>query len=76
MLATLWGKWKKLGALLAKLFGQVLFALLYLLLFTPVALAAKLIGKHFLPRFSSADSTYFLPKEKIEPTLDYLRRQW
>ncbi len=76
MLKVLWEKWKQLGFFLARLFGYVLFAVLYVVLFAPVALIAKLLGKHFLPQFPSSTPTYFLPKERIKPTLEYLRRQW
>ncbi len=76
MIKNLWTRWKELGHLLARLFGYVLFAALYLLLFAPVAIACKLAGKRFLPHFDRSASTYFLPKEKTAPTLDYLRRQW
>ena len=75
-LKKLWSKWQNLGFFLAKLFGHVLFALLYILLFAPTALIAKLLGKRFLERFEKPSETYFLPKERTDPTLDYLRRQW
>ncbi|MCX7625226.1 MAG: hypothetical protein N2Z21_03325 [Candidatus Sumerlaeaceae bacterium] len=76
MLKTLWNKWQRFGVFLARLFGHAIFAVLYVFLFAPVALIAKLTGKRFLERFETPVHTFFTPKEKIRPTLDYMRRQW
>jgi hypothetical protein len=72
---SLWQRWQRLGQFLARIFGHVLFAVLYVVAFAPVALVAKLTGKKFLERFEGEHDTFFLPKEKISPTLDFLRRQ-
>lgn len=76
MFQSLWRKWQRLGFFLARLFGHVLFAVLYVVLFAPIALVAKIAGKRFLERYETPVRTFFTPKERISPTLDYLRRQW
>lgn len=74
-LRELWRRWHKLGQAMAELFSRLLFALLYIGLFAPVALVAKLSGRRFLPTFDRKSSSYYLPKEKVEPTIEFLRRQ-
>jgi hypothetical protein len=76
MFKKLWQGWKRFGFFMAKLFGYLLFAILYVVVFAPVALVAKLRGRQFLPHFDKSAPTYFLPRDKIEATLEYLRRQW
>ena len=53
----------------------VLFAVLYIIAFAPIALVFRMRGRRFLPVFRGDEDTYFLPKERIEPTLDFLRKQ-
>lgn len=74
-LARIWSAWKRFGEHMAAVFAMVFFGLLYVVVFAPVALVWKIRGRHFLPRFRGDESTYFLPKEKSEPTLESLRRQ-
>jgi hypothetical protein len=71
-----WELWKKFGHFAAEWFSRALFALLYLLLFAPVALIARLAGKRFLPHFDANCESFFLPKEKIPPRIERLRKQW
>jgi hypothetical protein len=68
-------KGRRVGELIAHGVGIALFALLWLLAFAPVALAMKLTGRKFLPKFTGSEDTYFLPKERIEPTLESMRKQ-
>ena len=68
--------WKQFGQWMAHAVGMLIFAVLYMVLFAPLALVLKLSGRHFLPRFTGEEKTYFLPREKIEPTMDFLKRQW
>ena len=53
-----------------------IFAVLWVLVFAPMAIIGKLTGKKFLPRFTGKESTYFMPKEPVEPTLARMRKQW
>ena len=76
MFRKLWQGWKRFGFFMARLFGRVLFAILYVVVFAPVALVVKLRGRHFLPQFDKPAPSYFRPRDKIEATLEYLRRQW
>lgn len=60
---------------MANLVGIALFIILYVLVFSPIALVVKLRGRKFLPRFRGDETTYFLPKAQIDPTLESMRRQ-
>ena len=73
--SAFFAKWKRVGEFIAHGVGMVLFALLWLVVFAPVALLMKLLGRKFLPRFTGREETYFLPKARIEPTLESMRRQ-
>lgn len=75
-LARAWAKWKRFGARAGEIFGIVLFTIMYWLLFAPVALFFKARGRRFLPQLGDQDKTWYLPKEKIDPTLEYMKRQW
>jgi hypothetical protein len=68
--------WNRAGERAAQLFGIVLFALLYFVALAPVALLLKLTGKKLLPEFTGEESTFYLPKEPMEHTLEQARRQW
>lgn len=60
----------------AHLFGAVLFGILYYVALGPMALIVKASGRKLLPRFTGDESTYYLPKEPIPPTLDRAKKQW
>ena len=68
--------WKRFGLWLANAVGLLLFAIIYALVFAPLAAVVKLSGRRFLPRFTGGEKTYCLPKDRIEPTLEYMKRQW
>ena len=68
--------WKKVGLWLANAVALVLFAIIYALMFVPLAIAVKLSGKHFLPRFTGDEESYFLKREPIENSLKAMKRQW
>ena len=68
--------WMRFGEKMAEYFGIGLFAVLYVVAFAPMALACRMLGKRFLPHFRGDEKTYYLPKEKIEPTMEYMKRQW
>jgi hypothetical protein len=67
---------KPVGEWMAFALSAVVFGLFYWLLFAPVALVMKVRGRHFLPRFTGDEPTFFLPKDPIEPTLKWMSRQW
>jgi hypothetical protein len=70
-----WAAWKRFGHTMANLVGVALFTILYVLVFSPIALVMKLRGRKFLPHFRGDEATFFLPKAKIAPTLESMRRQ-
>jgi hypothetical protein len=72
----LFAAWRRLGELLAHAVAMVLFAALYFVVFAPLALFMKLRGRRFLPHFTGKEPTYFLPKARIEPTIESMKRQW
>jgi hypothetical protein len=63
------------GRKIAELVGTLLFGLLYVIVFVPYAMLSKLRRRSYLPGFTEADHTYYLPAENTEPTLEYLRKQ-
>ena len=67
--------WKRVGEFIAHAIGMLLFALLWLVVFAPVALVMKMLGRRFLPCFTGREETYFLPKARIEASLESMRRQ-
>lgn len=69
-------RWKQLGMQIGEWVSVGFFAVLYVFVFAPVAIGAKLARKRFLPHFPANAPTFFLRKEKIEPTMEYMRRQW
>lgn len=56
--------------------SMLLFAILYVIAFAPLALFMKLRGRRFLPMFDGSEKTCFFPKEKIKPGMEFLKRQW
>ncbi len=68
-------KWKRFGEFMAEKVTLVIFTLLFVFLFAPFAIVLKLLGKHFLPRFTGEEESYYLPKEHIKPTVESLKRQ-
>lgn len=67
---------KPVGEAMALALSAVVFGLFYWVLFAPVALVMKVRGRRFLPQFTGSEPTFFLPKERIEPTLKWMSRQW
>jgi hypothetical protein len=68
--------WKRFGMRMGEYVSIGLFAILYVIGFAPIALIQKMLGKKFLPCFEKDAKSYFLPKDKIEPTMEFLKRQW
>ena len=60
---------------MANFVGIALFSILYFVVFAPVAAVLKVRGRKFLPHFRGDERSYFLPKDRIEPTLEFMRRQ-
>lgn len=67
--------WLRAGEVAAHGLGLVIFTILFVLVFGPYAILARLAGKRFLPRFTGQEGTYFLPKDPIEPTLEWASKQ-
>lgn len=62
--------WTKLGLLLGKVVNPIVLTLLYLLVFTPMAMLMRALGKDVLRlRDSKSGQSYWLPREitRIEP---------
>ena len=76
MMKKIWDGWKRFCLAGAAYFGLALFAVLYVVVFAPLAIFMKLRGRRFLPQFTGNEKTFYFAKDKIEPTLDYMRRQW
>ena len=66
---------KRVADAISRFVAMGLFSVLYVVVFAPVALFMKLRGRKFLPEFTGSESTYFLPKERVEPTLESMRKQ-
>lgn len=54
----------------------IIFGILWLVAFAPLALFMKVRRRRFLPVFHGDEPTFFLPKEKMEPTIEAMKRQW
>ncbi len=67
-------KWigRRIGAVITIL----LLTVVYCTIFALTAILLKLSGKRLLPACKKGTQTYWLPKEKIEPTMDFMRRQF
>jgi len=61
---------------IAWILSMVIFAILYVIAFAPLALVMKLRGRRFLPVLDGTEKTYFFPKEKITPDMAFMKRQW
>jgi hypothetical protein len=75
VLKFIWRKWKRFGEFMAEVVSFVLFFVLYILLFAPLALFFKIVGRKFLPQYTGREESYYLEKEQLPPTLEFMRRQ-
>ena len=62
----------RIGALIT----IMLLTVVYCTIFALTAILLKLSGKRLLPDCKKGTQTYWLPKEKIDPTMDFMRRQF
>ena len=76
ILKRAWAAWKRFGQRMAEFVGVLIFAVLYFVAFAPLAAVMKVLGKRFLPSFTGEEATYYHKKEEIQPTREYLQRQW
>jgi hypothetical protein len=74
-LSRFWTKWKRFGERMSNYFGIGLFAVMYFTMFAPLAILFKIMGRKFLPHFNGDEPTFFLPKARIEPTLESMEKQ-
>jgi hypothetical protein len=74
-LKRFWTAWKHFGEVIAGYVAVAIFAVLYVIAFAPIAILLKLRGRRFLPVFRGDEATYFLPKDKIEPTMEFMKKQ-
>ncbi|MBX7246988.1 MAG: hypothetical protein K1X53_15935 [Candidatus Sumerlaeaceae bacterium] len=72
----LWAAWTSLGHTISHYLTVLIAAILYVVAFAPLAIFMKLRGRKFLPHFNGSESTYFLPKDQPEPTMERMKRQW
>jgi hypothetical protein len=75
MWTTIKRKWKLFGDFMSEVVTRIIFSILFVVVFAPVAIVLKLMGKRFLPQFKSTDTTFYLPKEKLPPSLEVMKRQ-
>lgn len=68
------GKW--IGGKIGALVTVILLTLVYCTIFALTAIFLKLSGKSLLPAYKKGTQSYWVPKEKIEPTMDFMRRQF
>jgi hypothetical protein len=60
--------WMKLGLLLGRIVNPIVLSLMFFLVFTPVALILRWIGRDLLGlRRSPQAASYWIPREPIEP---------
>lgn len=77
LLAPLNRLWTKFGLLLGAIVAPIVMGVIYIAVFTPMGLIARLIGKDFLRlRRDPAAPTYWLPRQDQEPTSERLRDQF
>lgn len=57
------------------LISVVLVTIVYFTVFGLTAVFMKMFGKHVLTRHDKADPSYWEDREKIEPTMEFLRKQ-
>lgn len=74
-LRTLGRGWMRAGEVAAHGLGLVIFTLLFIFAFGPYAIACKLAGKRFLPRYTGNETSFYLPREVVEPTLEWAKKQ-
>ena len=67
---------KRVGDRVSWVISVAIFSILYFVVFAPTALALKLGGRQYLPVFRGDESSFFLKRAPVEPTMDYARRQW
>jgi hypothetical protein len=72
---TVKAKWKRFGDFMSEKVTLVIFTLLFVVVFAPVAIVLKLMKRRFLPQFTGNEETYYLPKQHIKPTVESLKRQ-
>jgi len=68
--------WTALGLLLARLMNPVVMATLYYLIFTPVGLVLRLLGKDPLRRRGSAEATYWIERQPPGPPPETMANQF
>ena len=69
--------WTRLGLLLGAIVAPILMAVVFIAVFTPMGLIARLFAKDFLRlRRDPAAATYWLPRQDQQPTPERLRDQF
>jgi hypothetical protein len=68
--------WKKFTKRLIAVQTVIILSLAYFTVFALTAVLVKIFGKKLLPHFRRTDMTYWTKKEKIENTMDFLKRQF
>jgi hypothetical protein len=67
-------KW--IGGKIGAVITTILLMVVYCTIFALTAIILKLSGKRLLPGYKKGIQSYWVPKEKIEPTMDFMRRQF
>lgn len=58
-----------------RIITKIMLGLCYYTVFALTAIILKLCGKKLIPTFKPEDATYWLEKEKLDLSLDRLKRQ-
>jgi hypothetical protein len=69
--------WMKLAFLIGKITNPIITALMFYLLFTPVAFICRLLGKDLLRlEFDNEAETYWIPRQPAGPPPETMRNQF
>jgi hypothetical protein len=68
--------WKKFTHKLAAVQTVIILSIAYFTVFALTSVLLKIFGKKLLPRFRPTERTCWTPKEKIENTMRFLKRQF
>jgi hypothetical protein len=69
--------WMTVAVVLGWIMTGVILTLFYYLVFTPIALIARLLGRNVLKmKFEKSASTYWVPKVDVELSKDHYERQF
>ncbi len=69
------GGLKRFGDFMTHWVGMLIFVVLYAVCFAPMAVWHKMTGKRFLPHFTGDETSFFLQRKPVEPTMEFMKKQ-